>query len=271
MTGLITLGHDVIRYLSDYLSFRNKVEFKKTCTSINNIVEITDFWHIPRPFHSRMTSEHLVNKPEIRYLRTGPMMTSIPYLPNLKALYVTTQHINEEDINLQILNLEELWLPHDSKIKNIGHMTNLKHLIIFTYNTEITGEVLKKLNLETLLIRVMYRDLTFNHMTNLRVLDCSESDICDKQLIGLNLRKLICTNNLWIKNIPYMSNLMVLACSAGVTVDERNLPNLKSLRLYALKYHFPQLSKCINLKKLYYDGWTEDVKILNTLKLDHGT
>ena len=47
MTSLLILGSDVIRYLSHFLSFLNKVEFEKTCRFINECIIIDDFWHIP--------------------------------------------------------------------------------------------------------------------------------------------------------------------------------------------------------------------------------
>ena len=307
MTSIITLGRDVIRYLSDFLSLRNKIEFKKTCKTINSLVKITDLCHIPDCYIEKMRLEHLMNNPNIKYLKAGPnlaRLTGFPnlnviynknaelteteteklyleelwlpyeskkkytnYFPNLKVLYANSELIDED---IKELDLEELYLPYNTRITDISHLTKLKHLTCLC-RTASYFDQLMKLNLKSLHVRInTYNLWHINHMSNLRVLDCSKTNLPCQQLQGLNLRKLKCLLSTGIFKIPYMSNLKVLHCDARVEIHPDNLPNLKSLNILVDRsLKFEALQYCINLTKLEYTSFerTNDVHLFKNLNL----
>ena len=252
MSNFATLPFDIIREVTRYLKFKDLVEFMKTC-KLANRVEITNLLDIPEKYYNNLSPKYLVGKEMVHSLRAGEklQLDSFEALPRLKNLFVSNFHINDQAI--KCLDLEQLSISGQSKISRIGHMTNLKHLRLGNHVTPISGRELRKLNLVTFVTNWSAHE-EFKHMTNLRKLEFRSCQVLSKNLIGLNLTKLICYYNAYELDIPHMPNLRKLYCDESATVKPETLNNLISLRLYPSCNLKVDLHHCTNLRKLYCTG-----------------
>lgn len=177
-------------------------------------------------------------------IRYNSFITDVSFMKNLKILNANYTNINQNGI--KNLDLFELHVDSNPHIYNVTFMKNLK-ILNASNNCGIDQNGINGLNLICLYAKNNTKIFNVNFMSNLEILDASctyqctsynsvlkdkyFSNIDQKGVSCLNLKKLNINGNTKIIDVNYMTKLEVLLCSHSVITSLDRLTNICLLNI----------------------------------------
>lgn len=193
---LTQIPRDVLQLIADKLSFKDRMELKKTCKSIREL----RIKYIPYYVYPHLNDE-ILNRKDMKNLRYLEVSHKSPItdigiigLYHLRYLHAVSENITDVGI-MRLTNLTELNIRYNNKITGLAllHLTNLTYLDI--RDTNMTNEGIQNLTKLTTLDMNRNMYITNNglvHLTNLTY---------------LGIRECVQINNTGIKHLTKLTQL----------------------------------------------------------------